>query len=84
MKIKSVYNKMEEEIQNYVDIILDMDFADYKIDWCFTAVYYYLHNQSNNNTVEIGKRLKMKVTIQKYRIGKESNLGKRELYYQDL
>uniref|UniRef100_A0A6C0HTZ4 Uncharacterized protein n=1 Tax=viral metagenome TaxID=1070528 RepID=A0A6C0HTZ4_9ZZZZ len=55
---------MEEEIQNYIDLILDMDFTDYKIDLCFTAVYYYLHNQPNNNAVEIDERCKMKEALQ--------------------
>ena len=41
-----------------------MDFADYKIDLCFTAVYYYLHNHPNNNAVEIDERCKMKEALQ--------------------
>lgn len=57
---------MEEEIQNFIDFILDMDFADYKIDLCFTAVYYYLHNHPNNNdVVEIEKRCKIKEALQR-------------------
>ena len=55
---------MEEEIQNYIDKMIDMDFADYKIDLCFTAVYYYLHNHPNNNAVEIDERCKMKEALQ--------------------
>ena len=55
---------MEEEIQKYIDLILDMDFADYKIDLCFTAIYYYLHNQPNNNAVEIDERCTMKEALQ--------------------
>lgn len=55
---------MEEEIQKYIDFILDMDFADYKIDLCFTAVYYYLHNHPNNNAIEIDERFKMKEALQ--------------------
>ena len=55
---------MEEEIQKYIDLILDMEFADYKIDLCFTAVYYYLHNHPNNNAVEIVERYKMKEELQ--------------------
>ena len=55
---------MEVEIQNFIDLILDMDFADHKIDLCFTAVYYYLHNHPNNNAVEIEERYKMKQALQ--------------------
>ena len=55
---------MEEEIQNYIDKMIDMDFADYNIDLCFTAVYYYLHNQPNNNAVKIDERCKMKEALQ--------------------
>lgn len=54
---------MEDDIQNYIDVILDMDFTDYKIDWCFSAVYYYLHNHYNN-AVEINERYKMKEDLQ--------------------
>lgn len=63
IKIKHIYNTMEDEIQNYIDVILDMDFTDYKIDLCFTAVYYYLHND-HNNAVEINERYKMKQELQ--------------------
>ena len=55
---------MEDEIQSYIDVILNMDFADYNLDLCFTAIYYYLHNQPNNNAVEIEERLKMKNALQ--------------------
>jgi len=55
---------MEEEIQQFIDVILDMDFADNKIDICFIAVYYYLHNHPNDNAVEIGERYKMKNALQ--------------------
>jgi hypothetical protein len=55
---------MEEEIQNYIDSMIDMDFADYTIDLCFTAVYYYLHNHPNNNAVKIDERYRMKEELQ--------------------
>ena len=55
---------MEDEIQNFIDFILDMEFIDYKIDLCFTAVYYYLHHHPNNNSVEIDERFTMKETLQ--------------------
>lgn len=55
---------MEEEIQKFIDLILDMNFDHYKIDLCFTAVYYYLHNQPNHNDVEIDERYKMKEALQ--------------------
>ena len=55
---------MENEIQKYINFILDMDFADYKIDLCFNAVYYYLHNHPNNNAVEINERFTMKEALQ--------------------
>jgi hypothetical protein len=55
---------MEDEIQKYIDSILDMDFFDDKIDLCFTAVYYYLHNHPNNNAIHIDERCKMKESLQ--------------------
>jgi len=55
---------MEDEIQKYIDSILDMDFVDDNIDLCFTAVYYYLHNHPNNNAIHIDERYKMKESLQ--------------------
>ena len=51
---------MEDEIQHFIDSILDIEFIDYKIDLCFTAVYYYLHNHA----VEIDERFIMKEVLQ--------------------
>lgn len=55
---------MEDEIQKFIDCILDMEFADHKIDVCFTAIYYYLHNHPNNHAVNIDERYKMKEALQ--------------------